>query len=218
MRETSSWSASLPSATYVAAWRLMTARLPRFASRRSCGPRLLLVTRMSRLKKLVGNSTSIARRAYPWWTRRAVAAAQSAFTVLRGRRATRASWPLTRAARRPLGASRPRASNPARRARRRYRQMLFTETGCRATGSTATRTWPGQHGCHAEDARPGDRRTDRDGARDRHRHRRRPAGGQGQEGQGDAVARPKGRNGRRRHQRRSGAHSGRLVGTWTAPA
>ena len=48
-----------------AAWRLMTAMLLTFASKRSCDPRLRVVTQMSQLKKRAGSSTSIARRACP---------------------------------------------------------------------------------------------------------------------------------------------------------
>ena len=78
IQNTSSWSASSPNATCVAALRLMTAVLPRFALKRSCVPCLRVVVRMSQLKKRAGNSMSIARRACPLWTRRAAAAAQRA--------------------------------------------------------------------------------------------------------------------------------------------
>jgi hypothetical protein len=83
----SSWSASSPSATCVAAWRLRTGALRKFTLKRSCAPRLRVVARMSQLKKCGENSTSIARRACPLWTRRGAAAAPSAPTAWRSRRA-----------------------------------------------------------------------------------------------------------------------------------
>ena len=66
------WSASSPSATCGAAWRLMTGALRTCASKRSCDPCLPVVVRARRLKRGVGNSTSIARRASPLRIRRAV--------------------------------------------------------------------------------------------------------------------------------------------------
>ena len=67
----SSWSASSPSETCIAAWRLMTGALRTCASKRSCDPCLPVVARAGRLKKRAGNSLSIVRRACPLRIRRA---------------------------------------------------------------------------------------------------------------------------------------------------
>ncbi len=80
IQTTSSWSASSPSMTYVAAWRLMTGARRTCASKRSCDLCLPVVRRASRLKKRA-MSLPVADKVGD-------CCAPSAFTIWRNRRAT----------------------------------------------------------------------------------------------------------------------------------
>lgn len=64
-------------AALVVAWRPTTIGPPTCGSTRSCNPHRPAVTPMNRWKKLTGNFTTIARRAFPSWIRRFVVAARS---------------------------------------------------------------------------------------------------------------------------------------------